>query len=277
MQTSGFITFFLIITNFLFSYRGFKDHSFFLKYNFQIEQVTVYKDYKRLFTSGFLHVNWMHLIFNMVALYFLSSNLEAYIGPAGFILVYLAGLLGGNLLSLVIHKHDSFYSSAGASGAVISIMFSSIALFPGMRMGLFFLPISLPAWLFGLAYVIFSIYAIRSRADNIGHDAHLGGGLTGMLVAILLHPSALVENFVTILIIAVPSIFFIIYIIKKPGVLLIDNLYYKKNHNLTKEDKYNLTKRNKQEELDKVLEKIHKKGMSSLSDKEKRLLQEYSK
>jgi hypothetical protein len=59
--------------------------------------------------------------------------------------------------------------------------------------------------------------------------------------------------------------------------LLIDNLYYKNNHNLTKEDKYNLTKRNKQEELDKVLEKIHKEGMNSLSDKEKRLLQEYSK
>jgi hypothetical protein len=156
-------------------------------------------------------------------------------------------------------------------------MFGSIALIPGMTMRLFFIPISLPAWLIGLAYVLFTIYAIRSRSDNIGHDAHLGGGLTGMLVAILLHPSALVHNLVTILIIAVPSIFFIIYIIKRPGVLLIDNLYYKNNHNLTKEDKYNLTKRNKQEELDKVLEKIHKKGMNSLSDKEKRLLQEYSK
>ena len=237
----------------------------------------VYKDYKRLFTSGFLHVGWMHLIFNMLALYFFSSNLQAYIDPAEFILVYLAGLVGGNLLSLLIHKHDSFYSSAGASGAIFSIMFSSIALIPGMTIRLFFIPISLPAWLFGLACVIFTIYAIRSRSDNIGHDAHLGGGLTGMLVAILLHPSALANNFVTILIIAVPSIFFIIYIIKRPGVLLIDNLYYKNNHNLTKEDKYNLTKRNKQEELDKVLEKIHKKGMNSLSDKEKRLLQEYSK
>ncbi len=274
---SGFITFFLIIITFLFSYRGFKDHSFFDKYKFQVENILVYKDYKRLVTSGFLHVGWMHLIFNMLALYFISSTLEGYIGSAEFILVYMAGLVGGNLLSLLIHKHDSFYSSVGASGAVLSVMFSSIALFPGMGISLFFLPVSLPAWLFGLIYVIFSIYSIRSRADNIGHDAHLGGGLTGMLVAILLHPSALANNYVTILITSVPAIAFIVFIIKNPTALLIDNLYYRKNHNLTKEDKYNLKKRNKQEELDKVLEKIHKKGKNSLSDKEKRLLQEYSK
>ena len=277
METSGFITFLLIITNFLFSYRGFKDHGFFLKYNFQVEQVRVYKDYKRLFTSGFLHVGWMHLIFNMIALYLMSSTLEYYIGAAEFFLVYAAGLLGGNLLSLWIHKNDSFYSSVGASGAVFSIMFSSIALFPGLKLGLLFLPISLPAWLFGLGYVLFSIYAIHSRSDNIGHDAHLGGGLAGMLVAVLLHPSAFVNNYVTILIVAIPALVFIISIIKKPGALLIDNLYYKNNRTLTKEDKYNLNKKNRQEELDKVLEKIHKKGMNSLTDKEKRLLQEYSK
>ena len=273
----GFITFFLIVTNFLFSYRGFRDHSFFLKYRFEVEQVKVYKDYKRLFTSGFLHVNWTHLIFNMIALYFFSSALESYIGAAEFILVYAAGIAGGNLLGLFVHKHDSSYSSVGASGAVFSVMFGSIALFPGMNIGLFFLPFSFPAWLFGLAYVLFSIYGIRSRSDNIGHDAHLGGALTGLLVAVLLRPSAISNNLSTILIIAFPAIIFIIFIIKKPEALLIDNLYYKNNHYMTVEDKYNLKKKNKQEELDKVLEKIHSKGMNSLSEKEKRLLQEYSK
>lgn len=277
MENPGFVTFFLIITNFIFSYRGFKDYSFFTRYKFQVEQVMVYKDYKRLFTSGFLHIGWMHLIFNMLALYFFSSGLISYIGAGEFILVYVAGILGGNLFSLLIHKNDSFYSSVGASGAVFSIMFSSIALFPGMRIGLFFLPLSLPAWLFGLGYLLFSIYAIRSRSDNIGHDAHIGGGLTGMLLAVLLHPSALVNNFVTILIIAVPAIIFIYTIIKKPGALLVDNFYYNNSRTLTKEDKYNLKKKNTQEELDRVLEKIHKKGINSLNEKEKRLLQEYSK
>jgi membrane associated rhomboid family serine protease len=242
-----------------------------------VEQVMVYKDYKRLFTAGFLHVNWMHLIFNMIALYFFSSALEAYIGTAEFLLVYIVGLLGGNLLSLVVHKHNSSYSSVGASGAVFSVMFSSIALFPGMSIGLFLLPISVPAWILGLAYVLFSIYGIRSRSDNIGHDSHLGGAVAGMLVAILLHPTALRDNLITILIIAVPAIAFIIFIMKRPEALLIDNLYFRKNRTLTKEDRYNLSKRSKQEELDRVLEKIHKKGMKSLSDKEKRILQEYSK
>jgi membrane associated rhomboid family serine protease len=259
------------------SYKGFKDKEFFYKYEFEVDKVRLYKDYKRLFTSGFLHVGWMHLIFNMIALYFFSPGLEAYLGPAQFILVYTAGLLGGNLLSLFVHKYSSTYSSVGASGAVLGIMFSSIALFPGMQMGLFLLPISLPGWLFGLAYVLFSIYGIRSRSNNIGHDSHLGGALTGMLVSILLHPTALRDNLVTILIVAVPAVAFIIFIMKKPEALLIDNLYFKKKQILTVEDKYNQSRKNKQEEFDRILEKIHKRGMNSLNEKEKKLLEEYSK
>lgn len=273
----GFITLFLIITNFLFSYKGFKDRSFYSKYEFEVEKVMIYKDYKRLVTSGFLHVNWMHLIFNMIALFFFSPRLEASVGPAEFLLLYVVGLLGGNFLSLLLHKNNSSYSSVGASGAVFGIMFSSIALFPGMSVGLFLLPISLPGWLFGLIYVLVSIYGIRSRTNNIGHDAHLGGALTGMLVAILLHPTALRDNLVTILVIALPAIAFIIFIMKKPEALLIDNLYFRKKHILTVDDKYNLTKKNKQEELDKLLEKIHTRGMNSLTEKEKRFLKEYSK
>ncbi len=276
MGAPGFITLAIIITNFLFSYRGFKDTLFFYKYQFQVEQVMVYKDYKRFFTSGFLHINWMHLIFNMIALYFFSGSLEMSIGSGEFFLIYAAGLLGGNGLSLLVHKQNSSYSSVGASGGVFATIFSAIALFPGMKIGLFFLPISLPAWLIGLAYMLFSIYGIKSRSDNVGHDAHLGGALTGMVVAILLHPSALVNNLPTIIIIAIPAIAFIIFIMKKPEALLIDNLYFKKQYYLTKEDKYNINKRTKQEELDRLLEKIHKKGINSLSDKERQLLKQYS-
>jgi membrane associated rhomboid family serine protease len=273
----GFVGLSVIIATFIISYRGFKDQFFFSKYEFEVEKVMIYKDYKRIVTSGFIHINWMHLIFNMIALYFFSASLEAYVGPIEFLLIYLVGIVGGNMLGLLVHKNNSSYTSVGASGAVFSVMFSSIALFPGMQLGLFFLPISFPGWLFGLAYVLLSIYGIRSRNSNIGHDAHLGGALAGMLVALILHPSALLNNLTTILIISVPAIAFIIFIIKKPEALLIDSFYFRKKHALTAEDKYNLTKRSKQEELDKLLEKIHHKGMNSLSDKEKRLLKEYSK
>lgn len=266
----------LILLNVIISYRGFKDQFFFDKYSFKIDPVSIQKDYKRLVTSGFLHVSWTHLIFNMFSLYLFSGSLESFIGPVNYLIIYTSGLVGGNLLSLFIHRYHGDYSSVGASGAIFAIMFSAIAIFPGMNIGFFFLP-SIPGWLFGLVFVLVSIYGIRSRTNNIGHDAHLGGGLAGMLVAVLLYPSVITENAFTLLIVAVPAIAFILFIIYRPQALLIDNYFFKNHHYLTIEDKYNLSKQNKQHDLDKLLEKIHKKGMTSLSKKEREMLKEYSK
>lgn len=266
----------IIVLNFIVSYRGFKDHSFFERYTFKIDAVLIQKDYKRLVTSGFLHVNWMHLIFNMLSLYFFIGSIENSIGSFYLVLIYLTGLIGGNLLSLFIHRYDSGYSSCGASGAIAAIIFSTIALLPGMSIGLFFLP-SIPAWLFGLAYVLISIYGIRSRKDNIGHDAHLGGGLAGMLLAIILFPSVIFQNTFAILIVAVPAIAFILFIIYKPEALLIDNVFNRRKKLATVEDKYNASRLNREKELDRLLEKIHQKGIKSLTSKEKETLESYSK
>ncbi len=266
----------LILLNIIISYRGFKDRSFFDKYAFTIDKVYTYKDYKLLITSGFLHVSWTHLIFNMFSLYLFSANIESTIGPINYLIIYTAGLLGGNLLSLFIHRYHADYSSVGTSGAIFAIMFSAIAIFPGLKIGFFFLP-AFPGWLLGLVFVLVSIYGIRSRTNNIGHDAHLGGGLAGMLVALILYPSNIVVNTFAITVVAVPAIAFILFIIYKPQALLIDNFFFKKHHYLTAEDKYNLSRKNKQEDLDKLLEKIHKKGLNSLSKKEKEMLKEYSK
>lgn len=266
----------LILLNLVVSYRGFKDRLFFDRYSFTIDAVSIQKDYKRLVTSGFLHVSWSHLLFNMFSLYIFSSSLESFIGPVNYLLIYASGLIGGNLLSLFIHRYSGDYSSVGASGAIFAIMFSAIAIFPGMDIGLFLLP-SIPGWLFGLIYVLVSIYGIRSRTNNIGHDAHLGGGLAGMLVAVLLYPSIIVQNTFALLVVAIPAIAFILFIIYKPQALLIDNYFFRKHHYLTMEDKYNLSRQSKQQDLDRLLEKIHKKGISSLSKKEREMLEEYSK
>ncbi|WP_207497076.1 rhomboid family protein [Aridibaculum aurantiacum] len=266
----------ILIITVLVSYKGLKDHSFYDRYCFKIAPVIHYKDYKRIITSAFLHVSWMHLIFNMVALYFFSSSVELALGPVYYLIIYFSSIIGGNLLSMFIHRHHDSYSAAGASGAICGVIFAAIAIIPGMSVGLFLLPFSMPGWLFGLIYVAVSIYGIRSRRDNIGHDAHLGGGLTGMFVAIALHPSVITTNIVTILIVAVPAIAFILFIIYKPEALLVDNMFYRSNSFYTADDKYNLTKKQKQQALDDILEKIHKKGMNSLTAKEKMLLKEYS-
>ena len=145
MTGSGIISLLLIILTVLISYRGFKDHRFFENHTFEVEKVLLYKQYIRMVSSGFLHVNWMHLLLNMFSLLMFSGGLERYLGPFGFLLIYFSSLIGGNLLALLIHRNHGEYSAVGASGAVNGIIFASIALFPGMSIGLFLLPISMPA------------------------------------------------------------------------------------------------------------------------------------
>lgn len=278
MTDIGIIGLILIIANFAFSYKGFSNGHFFESYKFEVDRVLINKDYLRLISSGFLHVNWMHLIFNMMSLYAFSGLLEMQLGGLYFLLIYFVSLIGGDLLALFVHRHHGDYSSVGASGAVCGVIFASIALFPGLGIGFFGLPFSIPSWIYGLLYVGYSIYGIKSSKDNIGHEAHLGGALAGMLLAIIMQPTALTENYLTILIISVPTLAFIYLIITRPQFLLIDNFYFRTHKRYYNVDhKYNEAKVNKQKELDKLLDKISHKGMDSLSQKEKKKLEEYSK
>jgi membrane associated rhomboid family serine protease len=272
------ISLILILVNCFVSWKGFNDRNFYERYEFSIEKVKIYKQYYRLITSGFLHVNWMHLIFNMLALYFFSSSVELYFGPLQFLLIYFASLIGGDLLSLFIHRYDSAYASVGASGAVNGIIFASIAVFPGMKMGLFFIPVSIPAWIFGLAYVAYSIYGIRSRRDNVGHESHLAGALIGMLLAVAMFPAALTQNYLVIGAIALPCIVFIYIILTRPHVLLINNQFFRtQKKNLSIDQKYNAEKLDRQKEVDRILDKINKRGMRSLTPKEREMLEQYSR
>lgn len=274
----GVFAIILIIINVFFSWKGLKDHSFFERYNFNTEKILIEKDYKRLITSGFLHVNWAHLIFNMLSLYIFSDAVEIRLGMISFIAIYFASLIGGNLFSLFVHRHHSRYTSAGASGAVCGIIFASIAVFPGLDIRFFFIPIDIPAWIFGLLYVIYSIWGIRSKADNVGHEAHLAGALVGLLIAILIQPASLRYNYLPILAISVPSIIFIYIILTRPHILLVDNNFFKTEKRYHSIDhKYNAEKMDRQKQIDLILDKIHRKGMKSLTRKERELLSEYSK
>ena len=274
----GTITFLLVVANFIVSYNGFTNRRFYARLVFQVEKILVYKDYKRLITSGFLHVSWLHLLFNMFTLYAFGSSLENTLGPLQYLALYFSSLLGGNLLSLFIHRNHAGYRSVGASGAIAGVMFGAIAIYPGLDIGFFGIPLSIPAWVFGLAYMLISIYGIKSKKDNVGHDAHIGGALIGMLVAILIRPSALIDNYLPIMIVALPAIIFLYIIITRPHFLLVDNYFFRNQEDFYNIDhKYNQERSNRQKEIDRILEKIHKKGMKSLTREEKELLKRESR
>lgn len=277
MINIGIISIIIIVINFAISYKGFNDRIFFEKYKFEVDKILINKEYYRVITSGFLHVDWTHLIFNMISLYAFSELLEINVGRINFIIIYFGSLIAGDLFALFIHKNHGDYNSVGASGAVFGVIFASIALFPGLEIGFFILPISIPSWIYGILYIGYSIYGIKSKRDNIGHEAHLGGALIGMMIAIILYPTSLIENYFPILIVFIPSIIFIYIIITKPYILYIDNYFFKthkKYHSI--EDKYNDQKVNQQKEIDRLLDKISKKGIKSLSKNEKQTLEEYS-
>ncbi len=276
MSTTGITSLILILLNVFMSYKGFKSPAFLDKYAFEVDKILINKQYFRLVTSGFLHVSWPHLIFNMLTLFSFGTAVEYSLGEAQFLIVYFSSLIGGGLLSLFIHRFHGDYSAVGASGAVCGIIFASVALFPGMSARILF--ISVPGWLYGLLFVLVSIYGIRSSWMNIGHDAHLGGALVGMLVAIAISPSSLFINLAPILIVAIPSLAFIYLIITRPHVIFVDNLFFNVNNkNYTVDHRYNMEKVDKQKEIDRILDKINRSGMKSLTPKEKRDLKEYSK
>lgn len=278
MENIGIISIIIISVNFLLSYKSFNNHELFDKLKFETEKILIHKDYKRLITSAFIHVNWVHLLVNMFSLYSFAGLIETNLGEFKFLLIYFISLLSGNFLALFIHRNHSDYSAVGASGAVCGVIFASIAVFPELNVGLFGLPISIPSWLYGLAYVLYSIYGIKSNKDNIGHEAHLGGAIAGMLTSIIFYPSVIMTNTLPILLVTIPTIIFIYLIITKPEILLVDNLYFKAHKTYYNIDhKYNAEKVKKQNDIDKILDKINKKGIDSLNSKEKNILDNYSK
>lgn len=278
MMDIGIAGFILLIATVIFSYNGLKNNNFFNRYKFEVDSILIRKEYKRLISSGFLHVSWSHLFFNMFSLYAFSSFLEYQIGSFGFVLIYFISLIGGDLLALLIHRQHGDYSAVGASGAICGIIFASIAIFPDLEIRLFLIPFAMPSWFFGILYIFVTLYGIKSKNDNIGHEAHLGGALLGMITAIIIVPSTLMSNYLQILLISIPSIIFIYLIITRPYVLYIDNNFFGKSHpKLNVDHKYNEQKMNKQIEIDRILDKINRSGINSLSSKERKKLDELSK
>ncbi|MDM9631665.1 rhomboid family intramembrane serine protease [Robiginitalea aurantiaca] len=206
----------IIAANILVSLRGFKDYGFFERYKFNIGAILGgQKD--RMFTSGFLHVDGSHLLLNMFTLYFFASVVIQWFGPVKFLIVYVISLLAGSLLALSFHKKEPFYSAVGASGAVTGVLYAAILLQPDMRLALMFIPIPLPAYILGIAYLMYSIYGMKKRLGNIGHTAHFGGAVGGYITTLIFMPSIITTHPVMVLLLALPIV--LLFILEKTGKL----------------------------------------------------------
>ena len=153
------------------------------------------KQYDRLITHGFIHADFGHLLFNMITLFFFGRAVEQVfvqkIGMIGYLVFYLAAIVVAILPTYAQHRHDSHYRSLGASGAVSAVLFSFILMAPWSGIYLFFIPIPIPAIVYAVLYVSYSIWMDRRGGDNINHSAHLWGAGFGVMFTLIMDPSVL--------------------------------------------------------------------------------------
>lgn len=211
MQDLNIVTIIIMVLNGLFSFKGFNDTAFFEKYKFNIGRIKSGEKI-RVISSAFLHVDITHLFVNMLTLYFFANVVIYKLGTLEFVLIYVGSLILGNLFSLYFNKQDDYYSAVGASGAVMGILYSAILLQPDMMLGLFFI-IPIPAYVFGIGYLLYSIYGMRNRVGNIGHDAHFGGAMGGYFITLVIAPWLFQVNLLMTILLAIPLV--VLFILQK--------------------------------------------------------------
>jgi membrane associated rhomboid family serine protease len=196
------LTFIIIIATGIVSFLAFQNAALFDRLKFNAYRINHDREWYRLFSHALLHADWGHLLINMFVLWSFGDVVLSFFnvdfGQAG--LLYFSGLyIGGAFFSTVYdyakQKDNIFYNAVGASGAVSAVVFSSIILYPAGRIYLFFIPIGIPSWIFGLLYLAYSAYMGKRSEDNIGHNAHFWGSVYGIVYTILINP-AYIEMFI---------------------------------------------------------------------------------
>jgi len=148
------------------------------------------REYATVVTSGFVHADLPHLLFNMVTFYFFAFPLERQIGPVRFAALYFLALVVSDFGTYFKHRNNPQYASLGASGAISAVLFAAVVYFPWMKLFIIPIPLPIPAPLFAVGYVAYSWYSARQARGRINHDAHLGGAMFGLLFVLLTDPAA---------------------------------------------------------------------------------------
>src|SRR4030042_6162346 len=185
------MTYLLIAFTVLITFTAFRRENWFSKFQFNAYQVYHRKEVYRLLTHGFLHANWMHLIVNMIVLFFFGPHVEGYLkqilpetipylGRMVFLLFYFAAIVISSLISLYKQKDNAWYNAVGASGAVSAVLFFFIFFRP-WEMLYFYGIIPIPGIIMGILYLVYSYYMSKKGEDNINHDAHYIGAVFGFI------------------------------------------------------------------------------------------------
>jgi membrane associated rhomboid family serine protease len=182
----------LVVATVLVSLAAFNDERLENKLILWPARMTNPGEYYRLLTSGFIHADWAHLLFNMFTLFFIGRFVEMQFMSNGltpwlYVLMYLAGIVVASIPSFLRHRGNQFYRSLGASGGVAAVLFSSVYFAPWDSIYIYF--IKLPNIIFAILYLAYSVYMSRRGSSTINHDAHFWGAVFGFLFVLAVDPS----------------------------------------------------------------------------------------
>ena len=189
------LTIVIVAITVLVSWRAFNDRALMERMILWPPAVERRRQYDRLLGYGFVHADWMHLLFNMITLWSFGTAVERvfseWITPVGYVLFYLSAIVVSILPTYITHRNDANYRSLGASGGVSAVLFAFILFDPWSTLIIFPIPVPIPAFLFAILYVGYSIWMDRRGRDNVNHSAHLWGAAYGLLFTVLLEPKVL--------------------------------------------------------------------------------------
>ncbi len=273
-------------------------------YLFSPQRILADKEYHRIISSSLFHINGPHLLFNFVSLFSFGTALEKEIGSPLFLLLFFLSVIGGNLLTLGVHRQNE-YRAAGASGGICGLILAYIFILPGGSIGPVWLPVGIPDYIYAVLFFIGSIYCIQGKRDNIAHEAHLGGGATGLLLAALINPAGVADRIFLYVLLLCFIIGYLTWTIRTNGGLIPLRAYsaalfkspfsgarstsFMNNSKSSKMRKKMKIVKNEMEVsnevsnevsdevVDEILKKISKSGVESISSSERTILCHASK